>query len=124
MITKLTSFFFIFVAFPILTQSESDVVDSYLLESSLLLKSTLPISLPFSSNNFPSSFGKMRASSRPISWENCGEESNDLFRLESLEFIPDPPRRSSPLTVKLRGYLKERLEEVVVWYEVKFGAFK
>lgn len=81
-----------------------------------------PLSLPFSSNNFPSSFGEMKPAG-PISWTDCGG-SDDLFQLESLELIPDPPRRSAPLTVKLRGYLLERLNEGVIRYEVKFGGFK
>ena len=37
---------------------------------------------------------------------------------------PDPPRRSTPLTVHLQGHLKETLNEGVVEYEVKFGGFK
>ena len=80
------------------------------------------ISKPFASNTFPSSDGIMRPA-RPVSWENCGENS-DLFRFDSLELSPDPPQRSSPLTVHVKGYLKETLEEGVVEYEVKFGAFK
>lgn len=97
---------------------QSDVVDPFVLMISK--------SLPFSSNNynFPSIYGEMKGKGiSPMSWTNCGK-SNDLFQLEFLELIPDPPRRSAPLTVKLRGYLVEGLEEGIVKYEVKFGGFK
>lgn len=77
--------------------------------------------LPFTSNNFPSSNGVMRPA-RPVSWVSCGTD-DDLFSFESLEISPDPPRRSSPLTVNVKGYLKETLDEGVVEYEAKFGGF-
>lgn len=80
------------------------------------------LSLPFTSNNFPSSDGRMRPA-RPVSWMNCGEE-DDLFRLDSLELNPDPPKRSTPLTVHVKGLLRETLTEGVIEYEVKFGGFK
>lgn len=80
------------------------------------------LSLPFTSNRFPSSAGWMRAA-RPVSWINCGDES-DLFRLDSLEMSPDPPKRSTPLTVHVQGLLKETLTEGLIEYEVKFGGFK
>ena len=80
------------------------------------------LSKPFTSNTFPSSDGLMRPA-RPVSWENCGQPT-DLFRFDFLELNPDPPRRSSPLTVHLQGYLKETLDQGVVEYEVKFGGFK
>lgn len=86
-----------------------------------MLKFTHLLSLPFSSNNFPSSNGVMRPA-RPVSWVSCGTD-DDLFTLESLELSPDPPRRSSPLTVTVKGYLKETLDEGVVEYEAKFGGF-
>lgn len=80
------------------------------------------LSLPFSSNNFPSSNGGMRPA-RPVSWTDCGTP-DDLFRLEGITLSPDPPRRSAPLTVNVKGYLREQLDEGVVEYEVKFGGFK
>lgn len=85
------------------------------------LKSLSSFSLPFSSNNFPSSNGGMRPA-RPVSWVSCGRD-DDLFSFESLEISPDPPRRSSPLTVNVTGYLKEAIDEGVVEYEAKFGGF-
>ena len=109
-------FTFTLIAFSFSFQIQSDVVDPFIL--------MIPKSLPFSSNNFPSISGGLNGDgASPMSWTNCGE-SNDLFKLEFLELIPDPPRRSAPLTVKLRGYLVEGLEEGVVGYEIKFGGFK
>lgn len=80
------------------------------------------LSLPFTSNTFPSSDGRIRPA-RPVAWMNCGQD-DDLFRLDSLELNPDPPKRSTPLTVHVTGLLKETLTEGVIEYEVKFGGFK
>ncbi|NBO24991.1 MAG: hypothetical protein EBU93_07165, partial [Chlamydiae bacterium] len=59
----------------------------------------------------------------PILWTNCGDPATDLFQLESIVVSPDPPRRSAPLTVNIRGYLKETLDEGRIDYVAKFGGF-
>lgn len=93
----------------------------------LLLSSSTLIScfLPFNSKRFTSNGGMHMT--RPLSWSNCGDtskDSEDLFILESLEITPDPPQRSAPLTVHLKGFLKETLDEGIVDYSVKFGGFQ
>lgn len=77
--------------------------------------------LPYSSKYFASSDGLIRVA-RPVSWIDCGN-SDDLFRLDSLILSPDPPKRSAPLTVHLKGQLKETLTEGVVNYAIRFGGF-
>ena len=80
------------------------------------------ISRPFSSKFFPSDDGYFRIA-QPVSWTDCSSP-DALFHLEALSLSPDPPQRSSPLTVHLRGYLKERLTGGVLNYTASFGGLQ
>ncbi len=79
-------------------------------------------SRPFSSKYFQSDDGYMRIA-QPLSWTDCSSPSA-LFKLESLTISPDPPQRSSPLTVNVRGYLKERLDSGMLNYTASFGGLQ
>ena len=83
---------------------------------------SIPASRPFSSKYFASEDGLMRVA-RPVAWTDCSSP-DALFHLESLDLSPDPPQRSSPLTVHLRGHLKERLEGAQVNYTASFGGLQ
>ena len=92
----------------------------------LSLSRTIFANRLYFSNKFPFNKGEKESimrPARPIIWSNCGDPAEDLFQVESIEVSPDPPRRSSPLTVNLRGYLKETLDEGKVDYVARFGGF-
>lgn len=77
---------------------------------------------PFSSKYFPSTDGYVRVA-RPVSWTLCSSPGA-LFHLESLDLSPDPPQRSSPLTVHVRGLLKERIESGWLNLSASFGGLQ
>lgn len=80
------------------------------------------LSRPFSSRVFPSSDGYMRVA-RPVSWTDCSHPDS-LFKLEMLELSPDPPQRSSPLQVHVKGYLERTLHAGWLNYTASFGGLQ
>jgi hypothetical protein len=56
----------------------------------------------------------------PKGWSNCGT-TNDLFQLGTFSMTPDPPRRSSTLSVRVAGTLAEQLTGGRLNYTVSFG---
>lgn len=88
----------------------------------LALQKVAQLPRPFSSRVFPSSDGYMRVA-RPVAWTDCSQPDS-LFKLESLEMSPDPPQRSSPLTVHVKGHLERNLHAGWLNYTASFGGLQ
>lgn len=56
----------------------------------------------------------------PKGWSSCGSSSS-LFQIHSIVLDPDPPRRSSPLRIHVKGNLAEPLTTGRLNYTVRYG---
>eukprot|EP00033_Pygsuia_biforma_P000127 GCRY01000162.1.p2 GENE.GCRY01000162.1~~GCRY01000162.1.p2 ORF type:complete len:166 (+),score=27.97 GCRY01000162.1:67-498(+) len=53
-------------------------------------------------------------------WNNCGT-STDLFAIQNVDIIPNPPKAGDAVNVTISGSLKETITEGSLHIKVKYG---
>ena len=102
-------------------------VDAWML---VLVFASVPVftgsGIPYQSNRFLSEHGIFSAGDGKVTWRQCANEVEDpsLFELHSIEVVPDPPQRTRRIAVRIRGHLREDLEEGDVEYTARYGGLQ